>query len=58
LIVGCLVKARVMETMLTPLPTLAVPFDCGVAALRTTDSLLYPGVLALAILLLVTDIAD
>jgi hypothetical protein len=36
---------------------LVVPFDCGAAALRTTDSLLYPGVLAFATLLLVTDIA-
>jgi len=50
-------KARVVAVRLTPLPTLAVPFDCGAAALRTTDSLLYPGVLALAMLLLVTAIA-
>lgn len=51
-------KLRLTPLTTTPSPMEALPFACGAAEANRMDSFEYPGVLAFAILLLVTVIAD
>src|ERR1700720_2023809 len=51
-------KLRLTPLMTTPLPIEIAPDACGAAVVKSMDSFAYPGVLAFAMLLPVTLMAD